>query len=145
MLVDDKNFSIMNDYPEVVKQIHNEFNIAGERLLAESLEIINNAEQVDVDKAQSLNSVGFINSPLLKHALQIAEQTSMSHSVAKAINDYAAMYRNHKFISIEDVTKINKKYGLAMGGVENYKGFVPSKNLAEIKAFMSTYPLLTHY
>ena len=135
----------MSNYPEVVKQIHDEFNIAGERLLQESIELINQSEKVDIDKAKKLNELGFLNNPQLKRALQIEEETRMPATLAKTIQEYTNKYRGYKFISTEDVDKINKKYNLVLSGVESYIGFVPAKNLAEVELFKRKFYLINRY
>lgn len=129
----------MNDYPEVVKRIHNEFNIAGERLLQESLSIIENAEKIDINKAIRLNNVGFVNNPLLSKAKQIEELTNYPAKIAKLVIDYKQTYPLHKFISHLDVEKICKKYNLILGGTDDYIGFVPEKNIKEIEFFNTNY------
>ena len=131
----------MNDYPQVVKDIHNEFNIAGERLLQESLALLDKAEKVDVDKAQRLNSVGFANVKEVKKALSIEAETRTPSEMAKIVMEYKKDYPLHKFISNNDIAKICKKYNLVHGNTEQFIGFVPAKNLQEIEAFKNNHNL----
>jgi len=130
-----KTFQKMNNYPQIVKDIHDEFNIAGERLLQESLEILKKSETVDLDKAHRLNEAGFVNNPLLKQAAKIEEETRSASYIANLVMEYKLKYPNNKFISQDDVEKICKKYNLVFGNAEQYIGFVPAKNLSDIEVF----------
>lgn len=123
------------EYPLVVQQIHSEFNNAGERLLAESLAIIGNAEKIDTEKAHRLNNVGFGNNPLISKAKKIEELTRTPAQMAELVLKYRDTFPMYKFISNGDIDKICKKYNLVKGSVEQYTGFVPEKNLKEIEKF----------
>lgn len=126
----------MNNYPEVVKQIHNEFNNAGERLLQESLGIIENAERVDSIKAYRLNNVGFKSSPLVEKVKNIQELVKTPKQLAEFVVRYKNQFPANKFIADFDVAKICEKYKLVHGDIEQFKGFVPNKNLTEIEYFI---------
>lgn len=133
-----KNFSKMNtsNYPAVVQAIHNEFNLAGEKLLQESLGIIQNAEKVDIHKASRLNSVGFVNNPLITKQKHIEEITKTPKQWAEIVMKYKKEFPQNKFITDFDIAKICDKYKLVHGDIEQYKGFVPEKNLTEIENFL---------
>ncbi|MCW3111368.1 MAG: hypothetical protein JWQ09_5874 [Segetibacter sp.] len=138
-----KNFSKMDTqtkpYPQVVQDIHNEFNNAGERLLQESLDIIEKAEKIDLNKASRLNSVGFSNNPLLAKANKIEAETRTPALMAQIVLNYQKKYPLYKFISNADIDKICKKYNLVRGNTEQFIGFVPEKNLSEIEKFTNQY------
>lgn len=128
-----------SQYPAIVQAIHNEFNLAGERLLQESLGIIHNAEKIDIQKASRLNGVGFVNNPLVTKQKNIEEITKTPSEWAKIVMEYKKKFPLHKFISDIDIANICKKYILYMGNVGQYKGFVPDKNLKEIEQFKTKY------
>jgi len=129
----------MNNYPQVVEQIHNEFNMAGEKLLQESLAIIEKAEKIDVTKAHLLKTNGFTNNELVKKADKIQSNILEPTTVANIVLQYKRIFPLHKFIISSDVDKICKKYNLKKGFTEQYTGFVPQKNLSDIVAFKSAY------
>lgn len=127
--------NIAKEYPLVVQQIHKEFDIAGEQLLAESLAIIEKAEKVDENKAYRLDGVGFSNNPLIKKVKEIEEEIRTPKQIAETVLKYKNNFPAYKYISKSDVEKICKKYNLVHGNTEQYIGFVPEKNLMEIETF----------
>ena len=132
-----KNFSKMNtsNYPAVVQAIHNEFNLAGEKLLQESLAIIEAAEKIDNEKATRLKSVGFSNNPLVKKAEKVKTSILSPIETAEIVLKYKRQFPLNKFITSKDAQFICNKYKLILGNSEQYKGFVPEKNLLEIENF----------
>lgn len=132
-----KNLSNMNNYPKVVEQIHNEFNTAGEKLLQESLEIIEQCNQRDLRKGELLNSIGFVSSQQSGFFHKTIETAKEAQTMASIVETYRRQFPSNKFIRHEDVVIINNKYNLKLGCIEDYIGFVPEKNLNEIHAFKS--------
>lgn len=119
---------------EVIEQIHNEFNCAGEALLAEAKEILA-ASNYSTDKAMKLKELGFTNVPEVVEIAKKEQKKKMADTTVRLINHYMMRYPNQKFITEEMVGDICKKYNLVCGGVELYKGFVPKKNMEEIASF----------
>lgn len=132
----------MNNYPQVVKDIHNEFNIAGERLLQESLAILKQEEKKDLRKGELLNSAGFINSVQSGEFAKSIEVSENARFVASIVTKYKQMFPCHKFIKNDDVLKINKKYNLNIAETEDFIGFVPQKNLDDIHSFKNNHKLV---
>lgn len=113
-------------YPPIIHQIHKEFNTASELALAEAKTILST---INVDKANRLTSVGFIQAQEAR-ALTIVDQ-----NLARIIERYMIKYPNHKFITESQVEKICKKYHLVCGPIAAYTGFVPEVKLREIESF----------
>ncbi len=122
-------------YPDVVYQIHNEFNMAGEKLLQESRLILDECAKVDKQKGTLLKQLGFTNTPQAKTIIETEQKELSATMTAELVNSYTFKYPNHKFITENMVGDICKKYNLVCGDVSLYKGFVPEKNLKEIAAF----------
>ncbi len=126
----------MNDYPQVVKDIHDEFNLAGERLLQESLAIIKESETFNLNKGELLSSIGFNST---KEATALKPKIAVKNEAQELANivlSYKSQFPLNKFISFSDVDKINKKYSLKLNYIDSYIGFVPDKNLKEVNNFL---------
>lgn len=124
-----------NSYPSVVKEIHNEFYNAADKLLEEAKQILKEAESKDIEKGQRLKKLGFIKAQQVNESEQIFEKQILSKKQIKLISYYSQYYPNNKFITQEQVKNICEKYNLVLGQVEWYKGFVPEKKLLEIENF----------
>lgn len=119
---------------EVIDQIHNEFNCAGEALLKEAKEIIANSN-FSSEKANKLKALGFKSVPEVVEIDQKEKKKALADKTVSLISHYLLRYPNYKFITEEMVSEICKKYNLVCGGVDLFKGFVPLKNTNEIAAF----------
>lgn len=113
---------------EVVEQIHNEFNTAGERLLAEAKSII---DEGLVTKVARLERAGFVQSVQVKKAARMR----LSKELADNIMKYAVRYPSQKFITDEQVVAICRKYHLKCAPLSRYTGFVPVEKLTQIENF----------
>jgi hypothetical protein len=123
------------EYPKVVAEIHNEFMTTGEKLLQEAKKIIANAEIKDVEKVERLKKIGFRQSKQVKDSERAIKAKQDAEKNAKTVEYYSIKYPLYKFITEEAVKNICEKYGLVLGEIRQYKGFVPEKNLAEIERF----------
>ncbi len=111
----------------IVEEIHNEFDTAADRMLAEANEIL--AVGFEVQKEARLASLGFARS-------KQATAVDKASEAAKLIQHYKHSYPAHKFITEDAVRDICKRYKLLLGGVDKFVGDVPEKNLAEIESFV---------
>lgn len=119
-----------------VEEIHQAFDTAGENAFLEAKSILakitSNAKQENVEL---LKKLGFSN------AAMVTEQASVNKTIAenqfkvKIVERYTQAYPQYKFIFIDQVVELCKKYGLLCAPVGMYKGNVPTKNLKEIEAF----------
>lgn len=116
----------MKTNQELVKEIHTEFDTAADEMLAEANIILNIG--FSQQKEDRLAKLGFARS---KQAVEVDKAGEQK----KLILQYRQTYPAHKFVTEEVVKQICEKYGLLLGGVSNFIGEVPEKNLAEIEAF----------
>lgn len=133
-VVEVKEF-IKKEYPQVVQDIHHEFFNAGQSLLLEAQNILRECEQKDLDKGKRLASVGFVNTPQAKTAIESENKILVSQEIANLVSYYAIHYPNNKFITEEQVMRICEKYGLVFGETSLYRGFVPEFALSKIESF----------
>lgn len=115
---------------QTIAEIHNEFFTAGDKLLAEALELLE-PNKFLIDKAKILERTGFKNSIEVSKANEL--KVTKDH--ADMVNKYRMAFPNHKFITDEQVKIINKKYGLVCAPVDRYTGFVPMSKLENISKF----------
>lgn len=128
-------FEPQKDPQVLIAEIHNEFDTATERLLAEAKEIISNEDKLKTDKAERLKRLGFSQSKTVTETAEQIKAAKESRKIADLIVYYQTYYPNNKFITEPEVQKICNKYGLYCANVGYYKGEVPEKNLKEIEAF----------
>ncbi len=129
-----KKLTVTNNQ-ELIEQIHDEFNTAGDKLLAEAKEVLSKAVDGDLDKIQKLKAAGFQQAAQVQEVEKLQKDKREAEEVAKLVQDYSFRYPNNKFITEEMVSTICKKYNLVQGNVSLYKGFVPKKNVEEIANF----------
>lgn len=123
---------------EMIELIHGEFFSAGDKLLNEANNLLSNTN-VD-EKHKMLSEHGF---NLTNEAESHREKTlkiEKSKLNIEAISFFKIHYPDHKFISHSDDIKICEKYGLVLGRVDRYQGFVPHKCLLEISDFFKKHP-----
>lgn len=110
--------------PNIVEQIHNEFDTASLNTLTEVKTILSKSNH---DKAARLLNVGF----KMAKGVEIIKDAD----TAKSIEDYFVRYPNNKFITEDQVKNICKKYRLVCAPISRYKGFVPELKLKQIESF----------
>ncbi len=117
----------------VIEQIHNSFNTASDRILEEAKRILATSSTVEVEKANRLQRLGFGNAQGVAEAKQAASDARAAKTIQELLLEYRMKYPTYKFITKDEIDKICQKYGLVMGDISAYKGFVPDKNLREIE------------
>lgn len=115
---------------EVIEEIHNSFNSAGEILLAEALQIIEEKAS-NINKVERLIKCGFSQAA----EVQQFSMVKVTKEIADLIQHYQVRYPFNKFITEDQVIKICKKYNLVSAPVDRYKGFVPDEKLKQIESF----------
>lgn len=123
------------NYPAIIQEIHKEFNGAADILLLEAKEFIANLDTSGFKKAERLLSLGFKKAEQAATVEQTKIEKSNHEETAKLIEYYSRNYPFNKFITPEKVQEICFKYGLVLGGVDLYKGFVPEEKITEIERF----------
>lgn len=126
-----KIFQKKSDNKITIEDIHNEFFTASDKLLKEVTKIILDTS-INEDKIARLQKLGFNKSIEVTNNSPLLNKIKRSKETCDLINEYKTLYP-YKFIAFEQVDEICKKYNLVTGLIENYKGFVPEKNLKDIE------------
>lgn len=129
---------VKKQYPKVVEDIHNEFNVAGENLLKEAKEIIANIRIDNEGKVDALKSIGFVNTKEVIQTEKQRKEKSDKEEIANALEYFSQKYPKYKFITPKMADKICEKYNLVLGDISQFTGFVPRKNLTQIEDFFKT-------
>lgn len=122
-------------YPKEVYEIHHEFEVASDKLLASANEVIKEAASKDVNKVKRLLNLGFKQVQQVEEIQPLIKKVELSKEQIDLVAYYKREYPLNKFITEEQVETICKKYNLVCGGVDRFKGFVPEKNLKQIEKF----------
>ena len=122
-------------YPKEVLEIHNEFEIAADKLLEQANNIIEEAKSKDVTKVARLEALRFKQANQVTELKPLLKLAELSKEQVELVNYYKREYPFNKFITEEQVKEICDKYNLVCGDVIRFKGFVPEKNLKEIEKF----------
>lgn len=130
---------------EIIEQIHNEFNNAGEELLRDAQAHLAEIAKKDLTKGNSLLKFGFSQAQETVEHKELLSQKQTAQQVANAVMMARREYQFNKFITHDKAIEICEKYNLYIGDTSQYKGFVPRKNLEEIEAFSAKYDLNDYY
>lgn len=134
-----------SQYSPEIATLHNEFNRAAELMYQEAVATLTRIGEIDTTKADRLKALGFSAVPEVTELDLKTRTKEISEYMMKLISDYRIQYPLNKFISMESVRAICKKYGLVFGDVNLFKGFVPDKNLTELENFRKKYVFGTAY
>lgn len=124
-------FDVKGNYPKIVHDIHNEFNSAGDNLVQQANDILDEAALKGIEKSKRLTACGFKQSS----EVIVAENIINTKEAAELVRYYHNKYPFYKFINKEQASLICSKYGLVMGFTSAYKGFVPETKLSMIENF----------
>lgn len=130
-----KKQPMKTNYPEIVTQIHKEFEESGAELLKQAEALLDTLSPVNSDKAKRLQSLGFKNVPEVKQVVEAEQKIVSAKAVADLVKYYQRHYPFNKFITDTEVTKICSKYDLVCGDIGLFKGFVPETKLKDIENF----------
>ena len=128
-----KNILFRKSTNELVQEIHDSFNLEGDRLLKEAKELL--ATETNIENGKRLQKLGFTLTKEAVEAKEVTETREKKRSLAQKIEHFQAEYPLQRFINEDGVKRICNKYGLVMGRVAIYKGTVPEKNISEIENF----------
>lgn len=112
---------------QIVAEIHNEFDTAQDKLLAEANRILS-ITKTD-DKGNLLLEVGFTNSPKALIEKRTKHILVKSEKEANLIQRYKDIYPFQKFLTENELDRICEKYNLIYAPIANYIKDVPEKNL----------------
>lgn len=118
---------------EIIQEIHDSFDNAQDQLIHRALQIINSVDVSDMDKAERLSKIGFINSKAVTESQKKKSILQMSKQEAELVEYYKRTYPFLKFLKEEQLEEICEKYNLIFAPVSRYKEDVPDKNLYEIE------------
>lgn len=124
---------------KLIKKIHKEFDEAQERLLMEAQKLLSTtAEDRELEVANRLREVGFNSTPLVQKVYEREHTKALAERKAELISYYKYTYPFLKFITIDELDRICKKYNLIYAAVSRYIKDIPEKNLRDIE---NTQPL----
>lgn len=137
-------FKLFKSQEVLVKEIHNEFDTAEDRLLEQAGKLLKELEIPTMGgverKAERLKELGFNNSEPVKRAEMIEKKISEQNrklvstkEQAELIQYYKQNYPFQKFLTEGELKRICGKYGLIFAPVSHYRRDVPNKNLSEIE------------
>lgn len=128
-------------YSEDILAIHNDFDIASEKLVENANKILQ--EAYNKRKANILSEIGFTTTPEYKKYLAKQKEQEKASKTIEAINSLKKKFPFNKCIDNDTVTAICKKYNLVFGESTLFSGFIPDKNATEINNFFKSYPTYT--
>lgn len=129
---------------ELIAEIHETFNTEVDRLLLEAgiLKPLPDVDKEIISKSERLKSLGFNNTSEVKKGNEydeieskVQQENDKKNELKEVIEYFSNKYPLYKFITEDSVKKICAKYNLVYGGVSNYIGKVPDKNLVELENF----------
>ena len=120
---------------ELVEEIHQLFNNAGDELIAEAERIIQKCDNQSIERGVRMDNLGFGGTPEAIKAKKIATDKIVAENTKKVLSELSIKYPTLKFIDKKTVERICKKYKLLFGDSSYYKGDIPEKNLLEIEQF----------
>ncbi len=138
-----KTFTLPDGTIPTVEDIHAEFDAAQDQFLESAdnlLKELSIPTQTHIEKkADMLKSLGFVNSETIKKAEEIKKTTEsiratyeMTERKANLIKYYKIKYPLEKFIPVEELNRICRKYNLIHAPAKNYIKDIPEKNVIEM-------------
>lgn len=127
----------------LVQKIHKEFDDVESKILKECEDLLSSLEiptesQLE-RKAKLMKQIGFVNSEIVTQAevlekrnQEVVEKKVKTEKIATSIMGLKVKYPKEKFITIDELDRICKKYNLIHAPVKNYVKDIPEKNLLEI-------------
>lgn len=133
----DSTIPLHQNTLETIQAIHNEFDTAADRALEEAMFILSQegVSELKKEKASLMSKFGFTGTKQVEEVKKHKETEEKEKHRAQVVAKYREKYPQYKFIFMNQVHEICKKYELVCGPVEMYKGDVPLKNLKEIEMF----------
>ena len=122
-------------YPKEVLEIHNEFDTACDKIIAEAEEFFQSVTAPDTKKASLLEKLGFVQAKEVSEAREFTEKEASRKKMLELARYYKQKYPLNKFITEEIVKQICEKYNLVFGDVSLYTGFVPLEKANVIAQF----------
>lgn len=118
--------NIFKSEKRIIREIHNEFDSAQDRLLTLAKSYLANA---DTDIGERAKKIGFTSIPAAIKANQLVR----SREDAELIEYYKMAYPFLKFLTVSELERICKKYGLVYAESSRYIKDIPEKNIRDIE------------
>ncbi len=128
-----------------VQQIHNEFNNASNELLNKANEILNQETTKEIESGKKLQELCFTNTPQAVLANTIKNNNEEYKKNMKLILYYNKLIPEYKFINHNQIIAICKKYNLIFGKSDEYKGYIPEKNINDIENYFNNKNIPSYY
>lgn len=117
-----------------VEDIHHDFYGAGETLLAEAKQILQNASDKEFNsKVTRLKALGFTKAAEVRAHENAKALREESIKIMNRLCELKQDYPLTRFISHSDVNQLCDKYNLVLGPASAYTGTIPEDNLREIE------------
>ena len=129
------NDSIVSKYPENITAIHRDFNEAGDKLVEQARLLLEKTSGVNLKKARQLQELGMIHTKDVVEAQTQLKMEEASEKSLQLVRRYKKIYPGYKFITEEAVEYICQKYGLCMGTLSWFTGFVPLEHIQTMTLF----------
>jgi hypothetical protein len=132
-------------YTEIVKQIHNEFDLSVNTLLEFAELNESKADKIKIKKKELKNkeilqNFGFNNTKNVKEVTDKLNKKSAfenKSSIKDVIQKYQRILPGYKFITLSQVYEICDKYDLYIGNASLFEGEIPQNNIDDISRFPS--------
>lgn len=118
-----------------VKDVHQDFKSAQDRLIADANRIINSNQNELIKKGERLSALGFTKTKPAKISDEIKVNQNAKKELVERIAHYHQRYPLNRFITEEEVSRLCKKYNLVFSTADRFIGEIPEKNLQEIENF----------
>ena len=124
-----------SEYSDAITMVHKEFKEAGDKLFDEASRILESKKVLNMPKYKRLKELGFTAAKEVVEAETILSERKMHEDLVNLVQHYRMRYPFNKFITLEKLQEICKKYGLIYGPVSRYTGFIPEAKLSEMEKF----------
>lgn len=122
-----------SNYPPEVLEIHQEMYTASDKLYSEAEALL--AKEINDDKVKRLKKLGFSNAGEVKEITNLQRSKQSAQSNMDTILKYRRKYPLNKVVDEGTIQRVCEKYGLVMGKIFQFTGFVPESKLTEIENF----------
>jgi len=115
----------------------------------EAIDKQKSANKEIIDKGNTLNNLGFVNTPTAKNLTKVQEdiadkqkQLSLEKEELNLTNKYRIEYPNNKFVPERIFKEVAEKYNLFTSEPKRYIKEIPNKNVEEIANFIERYGIV---
>src|ERR1700676_2063656 len=88
-------------YPKIVKEIHEEFMTAGDKLLETANNILESLKIKDKAKIEALKAFGFVQTKQVQDTKETELKIREQKKISDAVSQFRVEYPNYKYITTE--------------------------------------------